>query len=57
LISEPISWLQFLPITQFFTVHIPSSLASAGSVVTITPEWEYAAPIAMAHTQEGNIKL
>jgi hypothetical protein len=53
MVPELRSWVQFPPAMQFFTAHIPSSLASAGSAGTAAPEREQAAPTAAARTQEG----
>jgi hypothetical protein len=52
MISEPRTWVQFSPTTQFFVARIPPSLASAGPIDTTTPEREQAAPTAVARTQE-----
>jgi hypothetical protein len=46
------SWVQFPPTTQFSVAHIPPSLAFAGPVGTIAPEWEQTAPTTVTHTQE-----
>jgi hypothetical protein len=53
MVSEPRSWVQFPPTTQFSAARIPPSLASVGSTGTTVPEREQAAPIVVARTQEG----
>jgi hypothetical protein len=52
MVSEPRSWVQFPPATQFFTARIPPSLESVGPADTTAPEQEQAAPMAAARTQE-----
>jgi hypothetical protein len=53
MVPKPKSWVQFPPATQFSATRIPPSLSSAGPTSTVAPEWEQAAPTAVAHTQEG----
>jgi hypothetical protein len=50
LLLELSSWVQIPSVTQFFTARISPSLASTGLIDTVVPEWEQAAPTAMAHT-------
>jgi hypothetical protein len=57
MVSEPRTWVQFPPTTQFFAARIPPSLASAGPVDTTTPEREQAAPIVVARSKRKNIRL
>jgi hypothetical protein len=52
MVLELRSWVQFPLATQFSIVRITPSLASAGPVGMAAPEWEQAAPTAMARTQE-----
>jgi hypothetical protein len=52
MVSEPRSWVQFSPSTQFFTARIPPSLVSAESTGTTTPEREQTAPTAATRTHE-----
>jgi hypothetical protein len=52
MVSEPRSWIQFPPVTQFSAAHISLSLASTGFTGTAAPEREQAAPTAAARTQE-----
>jgi hypothetical protein len=53
MVSEPRSWVQFSPATQFFAARIPPSLASVGPAGMAALEREQAASIITAHTQEG----
>jgi hypothetical protein len=53
MVPESRSWVQFPPVTQFFAVRIPPSLASAGPAGMATPEREQAAATDATHTQEG----
>jgi hypothetical protein len=53
MVPESRCWVQFPPTTQFFDARIPPSLASVGSVDTVVPEQEQAAPTATARMQEG----
>jgi hypothetical protein len=53
MVSEPRSWVQFPPATQFSATRIPPSLAFAGPAGTSATEREQAAPIAAARTQKG----
>jgi hypothetical protein len=52
MVSKPRSWVQFPPVTQFFAVRIPPSLASAESADTAAPEREQPVPTAATHMQE-----
>jgi hypothetical protein len=53
MVPESRCWVQFPPTTQFFDARIPPSLASVGSVDTVVPEQEQAAPTATTRMQEG----
>jgi hypothetical protein len=53
MVSEPRSWVQFSPATQFFAMRIPLPQVSTGSADTAASEREQAAPTAVTHTQEG----
>jgi hypothetical protein len=53
MVPEPRSWVQSPPTKQFSAARIPPSLASVGLAGTVVPEWEQAAPITAACTQEG----
>jgi hypothetical protein len=52
MVSEPRTWVQFPPTTQFFAARIPPSLAFVGPVDMTTPERKQAAPTVVARTQE-----
>jgi hypothetical protein len=53
MVTEPRSWVQFPPATQFSVARIPPSLASVGPANMAAPEREQAAPITETRTQEG----